>query len=355
MSWKIYNGFKMNYISTFEFYMFNQELKERIKEISKEKYFEYVVNLTLSMKNKLCLLDEEFKNTKNSQKIENYLTKLFYTSFVPTSVILSDVILAGKEYKYSYKDIVDKLNTHFGKISEITFNKISNVAQFSEISLRRVPFDFTASLCMYPMEDESKILLLPYGIANELIEVLLNSKDEQDIAFVKKYGLESYYYQNSTDDDLEEKDFKQREKDWRLVFEKVSTPFEACMTILLVDIDLFFTDLYLLQTPIQLATCPIAKYIEKIDFEEICRKKAIDKVKEDYVCKEKEKNGEDFSLYSTLINFNEKINNKDQEIEKNILNQELFYKNILSPLTLEDFYKTPIDFLNNYKIELKIK
>ena len=359
MSWKIYNGFKMKYLSMQEFFHFTQELKERINDMSKEKYFEYIVNFTLSMKNKLCLLNAEYKKTKDGKEIENYLKKIFYTSFVPNSNILSDVILAGKKYEFSYDEIYFKLTTHFSEIFELNHNKINNIALFGEISQRRLPFDFSSSLCIYPIEDEngknSKILLLPYGLTNELFNILLESKDEKDIAFVNKYELKSYYYQNSTDDtNVSKEEYKQRESDWKFVFSKSSIPCEACMTIFLNDIDNFFTSVYLLSLQMDNSNNLFSKYIENIDFEKMCRNMAIEKVQNDYVKKQKEIIGEKFSIYYTIEEFKKKLNNQDEEIENLISIEESYYKNVLSPFTLEDFHNTPIDYLVDYNKDFKL-
>lgn len=234
MSTKIYNGYRMNYLGTYELNNFYLELRGMYKEYCKGRYKTLAANLVNDLVQaysirEYCLRNalstygsdsEEFK--QQLTYIENLLKETYNSSQYITCII-HDALRS--EHKERSADEIRKnfSYTHSGKLLYLAKDIIEhNCAAIKATNECNYAYDFEGEFCIIPKAGftDDKIMLLAYGdiFSDYLRKITGTENTEEEKAFVEKYELEYYYYQNSTDepDDISEEDWENRKKDWDL-------------------------------------------------------------------------------------------------------------------------------------------
>lgn len=335
MSTKIYNGYKIKNLSTFEFNEFLNILRARLTDAYLEKYAKLFCSVSTSM-----IDDLMFKNKYEPEKLDEYLIKIHKERYYS----LGHDLLNPKE------DTLDEIKKHlnddyFGSIKELTENFIQRRCHTIAVTERRnEPFDFISNLVVYNLNSEF-VLFQVFGTElQNIVYDLVHSRKKSDKNIVKMYQLEEYEYYNNCDKpyNVSKKKWEQRRDDWDTVLPGIGIPSVNGITIELISSSLFLEGYaYKLYGN--------KSYFKFSTVEERAKKYAKQECQVAYLEKnipENEKPSYTNSI-SLLMDFDKKIKEKDKEILESIDKKTEEFKNLFIPLSLDIVFESLLSFIQN--------
>ena len=347
MSTKIYNGYKIRNISL-------MEQKEFVDYIKNKLFLNYEYHITKlysifaqSTIDDLCELNYEYSKTKDSSKIEKYLKKLYCEGFHSIAYHLNTFNKTKEEVSFS-KIMEDFSYPYIGTIDEITKNYIENKGHIISVVQRNNPsFDFEDNLILFPLSN-TEILLLVYGThLSEIFETLVSSRKKNDVEFRKKFQLEYYFYQNSTEKptNISKKDWEKRKQDWNTVLPSGAIPAHNG-----INIELFNVGTLMCKFDIFWIMKKYSKKLSKliVSKENRVNKYSLKKAKENYILK-KSNNDLTTSKYIEFASeWNDLYENQDKDVLLEVETLKEEYNSFILNLSLEDYQKTIMNFLPNF-------
>lgn len=227
MSTKIYNGFRMRAISMKELHSFCEEIKERLMPKYQQACTKLMAKEATDMLDSICMI----RARKDKEQMMDLLRTIFKDHMPFFHVLVEKEVTDGQIIDYFRSPLV----TVFQMVCDIVYMKVEkfDTTPFPRIS--QADYDFVTKMNLFPPMNE-KMMFTAYGERfTSCLRDLLCSKDKNDIAFVKKYELEEYHYQNQTDkpEQISDEEWEKRKNDWDNVsFEKsISVIVMPCKNI----------------------------------------------------------------------------------------------------------------------------
>lgn len=260
MSTKLYNGHRMNAMSMNQLIEFHKELRSKSKVFLREQYLKLVANRMYEITMSIIRREYEIRLAEEKYGIDSdeYLKCIKYMDNTLIDIYrknMSFARLCDEHFNIDkYKKELDIENIrknlsyhHFGSVMSAAIDSVENEARRIQITHERNDsFDFYGSICVMSNENISgnKTLFLVYGsLLEDYFNELLDSEDPDDIAFVKKYGIEEYMYYNNTDrpDVLTEEEWDLRRQDWDYAL-PTGVPSDAGITLDMFNEWTYFSD-----------------------------------------------------------------------------------------------------------------
>lgn len=346
MSTKIYNGYKINNLSAKELKDFVDELKAKFEKMYKEKFVNTLCLNMVSFLDNLTKLDEEYKNTKDSSKIEKELIEL-HQKQIPTERVVN-MHLMNKYSIPTIEEVLKDFDGYLGSCIGCFYQEVSNISIGRDIARMPNPISFNCDMCIYPLED--KILLQAFGDLDTYFQNICYSRKKVDKEFCKKYGLVFYGYWNNTEkpNNVTKKEWDIRCIEWNQVLKGIGIPIENGLLLTIVHREPFIDNLML--GLINKNKTLFKKMIPS--FEDRVNVVAETIVKSKYVNEKMEEKNLDKSDYFEICEisgeFKKKIQEKDSTLLEEISKKELELKDVLKPINIDTLINSIFDYCPNY-------
>lgn len=166
-----------------------------------------------------------YYSTKNINELLNEFSKLKLVFENIKKEGYFKYISRESVFKYDEKSLIDSKESLTDIKNNLHDVALENVDKKLKNGVREVDIDFECYCCVYPTKDKTLILFFAEQ------KVFINAWNELDY-------IHDYHYQDSTDmpSYVSKKDWKQREKDWNLVYKP--TPNHTCYTYNFCDVEL---------------------------------------------------------------------------------------------------------------------